>query len=501
MNNKQATKEKFITNPFGAPTQNKLYKTGDLVKWHAHGVLEYRGRSDNQVKIRGYRIELSEIECALEKIPSIHQCIVVPELEQNGLLSLSAYLVLGTETELNASSIRAQLNKTLPDHMIPSRYFAVSALFSTPGGKLDRKNIPTPLKQLGLNKHSREPSSKIEYELRNLWMASLKIDTISIDDDFFNLGGTSLSAMEIITSIQKKFGITVTMRTIFEYPTIYALASIIENLHKNINIQVIDAKVNNPVIPIKKRAINPPLFLIHPIGGSIFWYKNLGNYLDKNQPLYGIQDPGLDNHDFLFNSLEEMATHYINAVQTIQPKGPYLLGGASFGCTVAIEMAKQLQEQGESVIAIISLDGWAYYPSLQNDKDFFQKMMREHNEKLLTNYMEYNITNPQFLLKLQWHREQMLTRYKLPMIETKFILFKAQELSPMFQYEADLNWWENYVKDSIELYIASGDHETMFSEFNIPNLAAKMNEVINTILIESGNFNNTIDHLLLDSTS
>nr|WP_238551360.1 thioesterase domain-containing protein [Legionella oakridgensis] len=323
-----------------------------------------------------------------------------------------------------------------------------------------------------------------------------------MDDDFFNLGGNSLSAMEIISSIKDRFDVNVTIRTIFEYPTIYSLSAAIEKLQGDITAELTDDHRSNvPVVPIKKEGSAPPLFLIHPIGGSVFWYKRLGKYLDTKQPLYGIQDPGLDKHDFIFHNLEEMASYYINAIQTIKPKGPYLLGGASFGSTVAIEMSKQLQEQGEHIIAILSLDGWAYYPSLQNDELYFQKMMQAQNARLLKNYLEHNIANAQFLLELQWHREQMLTRYQLPLIQTKFILFKAKELSEMFQYEADLNWWENYAKHSIDLYTVPGDHESMFSEPNLQNLATKMNKALNKLLFEFGNFTKTTGDFLMESTS
>ncbi|WP_133127062.1 amino acid adenylation domain-containing protein [Legionella nagasakiensis] len=500
LNNLQATEEKFVTNPFSSNSQNRLYKTGDLVKWNAKGILEYHGRCDNQVKIRGYRIELNEVEYSIDKIPSIRQCIVVPESSPNGALSLSAYLVLNKKTHITASDIRIQLNKVLPDYMIPSRFFVVDHLLMTPGGKLDRKNIPTPVRQLGLKQQSREPHNVLEYELKNLWCSSLKIDCIGIDDDFFDLGGNSLSAMKIISFIKDKLCVHVTIRTLFEYPTIHTLAKAIERLQGTITVELSDYyQTHSPIVPIKEEGSKIPLFLIHPIGGSVFWYKNLGLYLDKERPLYGIQDPGLDKHNFLFKSLEEMASYYIDAMQTIQSTGPYLLGGASFGSTVAVEMAKQLQQQGETVTAILSLDGWAFYPSLQNDEVYFQNIMKEQNTRLLKNYIQHRIANAQFLLELQWHREQMLTQYKLPMIQTKFILFKAKELTEIFQYAADLNWWDNYSTKPIDLHIVPGNHESIFSEPNIQVLAAKMNRALNKHFFELSMLNNETGDFLLES--
>lgn len=478
--NPQATEKQFITNPF-APTQHqRLYKTGDLVKWNAEGLLEYHGRIDNQVKIRGHRIELNEVESAIEKIPAVYQCIVTPYTNQDKSLSLSAYLVLEPDSSLNISDIRIQLNQTLPEYMIPGRFFVVERFATTPGGKLDRTNIPTPIEKLGLAPHNEVPSTAIEHELKEYWCTTLKIKAVGIHDDFFALGGNSLSAMQIIGLIQEKLSIQLTIRALFDYPTIHVLAKAIEQKQKERTIE--EHEVNNThhhLVTIKPHGNKTPLFLVHPIGGSVFWYKQLELYLDNERPLYALQDPGLDKHDVLFNSLEEMASYYIDAIKTIQPNGPYLLGGASFGSTVAIEMAKQLRERGERINAIVSLDGWAYYPSLQEDEARFQRIMKEQNARILKNYITHHLDNASFLLKLQWHREQMLKQYKLPKIQTRFILFKAQELTELFPYMADLNWWDNYVTKPIELHVVPGDHESMFAEPHIQVLGATINNALN----------------------
>ncbi|WP_040916666.1 thioesterase domain-containing protein, partial [Legionella tunisiensis] len=156
----------------------------------------------------------------------------------------------------------------------------------------------------------------------------------------------------------------------------------------------------------KETGDKTPLILVHPIGRSIFWYKLLAKYLDKERPLYGMQDPGIDKNEFIFDTLEEMASAYIDSLQAIYPYGPYLLGGSSFGSTVAIEMARQLEEKGERVTAIISLDGWAFYPTLQSNELYFQDIMKEQNSRLLKKYVENNVYNSKFLLDLQWNREK-----------------------------------------------------------------------------------------------
>ena len=480
LHNPVFTKQKFILNPFSDKKTDKLYKTGDLVKWQSDGNIEYLGRSDNQLKIRGFRIEMNEIEAHLMKIRAIHQCIVISEPNLDDSMSLSAYLVLEKNYQISAKDIRMILKKRIPEYMIPNRFFLVDKLLITPSGKVDRTILPKPYMQLDSGNNYEPPNNDIEKLLKNIWCSVLNTKNIGIHDDFFELGGNSLSAMKIISLIQDQFSISLSIRQLFQFTTINTLAKEIENTR-----HISDDYLNhynlseNSIIPLKKTGKKSPLFLVHPIGGSVFWYKLLAKYFNEEQPLYGIQDPGIDKNKLIFDSLEEMACNYIGAVQTIQPHGPYLIGGASFGSTVAIEMARQLEEKGESITAIMSLDGWASYPTLQNNEDYFKEVMREQNSRIFKKYAEHNVYNSKFLLELQSHREDMLIKYKLPIIKAKFILFKAQKLNEIFEYNAPLNWWEDYTSQPIEFHLVPGDHESMFYEPNIKILASKLNDSLN----------------------
>lgn len=498
LNNPEFTNLKFISNPFNNNKNDRLYKTGDLVKWDSNGTIEYHGRCDSQVKIRGFRIEVNEIESHLEKIPSIHQCIVKPERNHDDSISLSAYVVLEKNAQISAVDIRSALKQHIPEYMVPSRFFVVDKLLITPSGKVDRNILPVPCKQLSSGTNYVAPNNDIEKSLQNIWCSVLKTEHIGIYDDFFELGGNSLSAMNIISLIQDQFSITLSLRKLFDFPTIYTLANEIENMSCGITECLSRHTPENIIVPLNTAGEKTPLFLVHPIGGSVFWYKLLGKYIDKDRPLYGIQDPGLDKNELIFTNLEEMANAYIDSIQAIQPNGPYLLGGASFGSTVAIEMAKQLQERGEIVTSIISLDGWAFYPTLENNEDYFQEVMKEQNSRLLKKYVENNVSNSKFLLELQWHREKMLMQYKMPVIETQFILFKAKKLTEMFQYNATLNWWENYSIQPIELHLVPGDHESMFYEPNIKFLVTKLNDSLREKDIEPYRLNGVMSDSFID---
>lgn len=332
LNNPQLTQQKFLLYP--SITKKRLYKTGDLVKWQNDGEIEYHGRTDEQVKIRGFRIEISEIESCLEKIHAVYQCMVKPERTQDGALFLSAYLVLVQYTQLSANELRTTLKKDLPDYMIPSRFYIIDQLFSMPNGKLDRSRTPVPIKQLSLTIEQISPENETQKHLHHIWCIVLQKESLSIHDDFFEQGGHSLLAMQVITKIQERFSIKLTIRSLFDYPTIHSLSKEIERLvNKNTFFSEFKDYSIQSMIALKKSGHKTPLFLVHPVGGSIFWYTSLGKYFDKERPLYAIQDPSLENESFLFDKLEDMATCYIENIKSIQTHGPYLIGGASFGAT------------------------------------------------------------------------------------------------------------------------------------------------------------------------
>lgn len=482
LQNEDLTRLKFLPNPFDIRDDAFMYRTGDLVKWQNNGVVEYHERRDSQIKIRGFRIEISEIESAIDKIPTIYQCLVKSEKSRNGDLYLSAYLILKGDPQITATDIRSFLKNELPDYMIPARFYVVEKLSTTPNGKLDRKKTITPLKQLNSNKEHLTPQNDIEKVLHSIWCQVLNNNDLGIYDDFFEMGGQSLTAMNIISQIQHHFSIKPSIRMIFNFPTIHTLALEIKQLldthQDNLNQHT---QFDDILIPLKATGNKIPIFLIHPIGGSIFWYKALAKHLDEDMPLYGLQDPGLEHTEFFFTSIEHMASTYIKVIQRIQPHGPYIIGGASFGSSVAIEVAKQLQAMNESIKAIISLDGWAEYPALQRDEEHFKELMRDHNIKILEHHKQFQITHSEHLLELQWHREKLLMHYKLPKIKSNLILFKAETLTNLFNYDAPLNWWEHYMAADITCYLVPGTHESMFSEPNIPTLANKLCESLNNL--------------------
>ena len=191
------------------------------------------------------------------------------------------------------------------------------------------------------------PGDLLEHQLKEIWQEVLDIKPIGIKNNFFDLGGDSLLAVQLFAEINKKFGKNLSMTTLFQAPTVEQLANLLR--------QEKCSAPSRSLVAIQPNGSQPPLFCIHPVGGTVLLYQQLARYLPE-QPLYGLQAQGLDGSQTPFTKIVDMAAHYIKELQTIQPEGPYFLGGYSFGGLVAFEMAQQLQTQGQKVALLALFD-------------------------------------------------------------------------------------------------------------------------------------------------
>ncbi len=250
LNQEELTKEKFIENPF-VPGE-RLYKTGDLARWLEDGNLEFLGRIDNQVKIRGFRIELSEIESRLLSHEMIKDTVVVVHEGSNTDKFLTAYFV--TTGDLSTDELRNYLAKELPEFMIPAHLIKIDKMPLTLNGKVDKKALPRPDNNL-ISTEYIAPTNELEKRLAQLWSEILGIEKISINDNFFRLGGHSLKAMVLSARILKEFNVEVSIRQIFNTPTIITLSEFIFKADKTkyFSIQQIERREHYPVSSAQKR--------------------------------------------------------------------------------------------------------------------------------------------------------------------------------------------------------------------------------------------------------
>src|SRR2546421_10704551 len=225
LNRPELTAERFVAHPWSAEPGARLYKTGDLARYRADGVLEFLGRLDHQVKVRGYRIELGEIEQALLEHPAVREGIVV--VREDGLdnKQLVAYVVAVQNQEPVGewqATLRAYLGERLPDYMVPSHFVVLEALPLTSNGKVDRCALPDP--HLRAEQGLHHPQGPIEELLAGIWQELLHVPVISSHDHFFALGGHSLLAMQVVARIRQQLGLELPLRTLFEAPTLAALS-------------------------------------------------------------------------------------------------------------------------------------------------------------------------------------------------------------------------------------------------------------------------------------
>jgi amino acid adenylation domain-containing protein len=345
----ELTAGKFIPNPFDRNTSEYLYKTGDLARYLPDGRIEFLGRIDQQVKIRGFRIELGEIEAALGRHPAIQECAVTVWEDGPAGKRLAAYFVPGPKPP-SAADLRAFLRERLPDYMLPAAFVPLDALPLTPNGKLDRQALPRPGAIRPESQSQRAaPRDAVETRLVEIWEAVLGVRPIGITDRFFDLGGHSLLAVRLMAQIEKAFSRKLRLATVFQACTVEQLAAILRDEVKEASVAS-----GTSLVAIQPRGSRPPLYLVHGAGGGMFWgYANLSRHLGPNQPVYGFKSRGLDGREE-FSRIERMAAEYLSDLRTVQPHGPYLLGGYCFGGAVAYEMARQLEARGESV-ALVAL--------------------------------------------------------------------------------------------------------------------------------------------------
>lgn len=217
----ELTAEKFIKHPFNNDPHARLYKTGDLVRWLPDGNLEFLGRADNQVKVRGWRIEPGEIETVLGGHPAVRETVVTAREQSPGVNVLAAYVIPAPGRKPSAEELRGFLKQKLPDQMIPGTFTLLDALPLTPNGKVDRAALPTP--QPDSTSGFVGPRTENEERVAAIWRAVIGRERIGVFDDFFELGGDSLLATQVISRVQSGFQIRLSVRALFDHPTVASL--------------------------------------------------------------------------------------------------------------------------------------------------------------------------------------------------------------------------------------------------------------------------------------
>ena len=230
LNRPELTEERFLPDPFSGIPGGKMYKTGDLGRYRTDGILDYLGRTDDQVKIHSYRIELGEIEAVLSAHPNVQSCAVLAQEDGVGVKTLVGYVVGSATDELNSSLLRSFLRDRLPGYMIPTHFIHLDVLPLTPNGKVDRKALPHWTGVTASSEMREMPHTPTEKALAAMWCDLLKRDKVYVDDDFFDLGGDSMSGIGLVMNIKAQFGLDLELTSLFNRSKLSSLAEAIDLL-------------------------------------------------------------------------------------------------------------------------------------------------------------------------------------------------------------------------------------------------------------------------------
>lgn len=347
VNDPELTAAKFVEHPrFG-----RIYRTGDLVKFRADGLLDFVGRADDQVKLRGYRVELGEIETRLREHGAVEDAVAIVREDTPGDARLVAYIIPSDATAFDTATVIESLRHHLPDFMIPSAVVTMEAFPMSAHGKLDRRALPAPeSSDSPRSTHYQPPRTSRERELVLLWQELLGVPQVGVSDNFFDLGGHSLLAVRLVSRMHARFGVDVPLAMLLREPTVERLAAWLDGFQA-------DHNEFNPLVPLNTQTASarPAVFCIHPAGGQILCYQPLASAWSDRQ-VFGLQAEGLHEGERPVASLDAMVDQYTSAIRQQQPDGPYTLVGWSSGGAMAYKIAERLLSEGAAVERLVLLD-------------------------------------------------------------------------------------------------------------------------------------------------
>jgi len=521
LNLPELTAKSFIDNPFGA---GKLYKTGDLARYLPDGNLEFLGRIDHQVKLRGFRIELGEIEVVLNRHPTVREAVVILREDEPNQKRLVAYIVASSPSSVrrqqsgqvpefdhsNPTSWRTFLSDKLPHYMIPSIFVTLDAMPLSRNGKINRRSLPAPdATNLATSAAFVPPRDGLEYQLVHIWERVLGCP-VGIHHDFFELGGDSLLAIKLMSYIQSELELPISIDVLMQNATIEQLANV---LRKN-DIAIKPASI----IPFQLQGNGLPFFFVPGLGlGGTLYLRQFAQNMGTERPIYGLQPVALHGESAPLGTIEDMAAHHIHSIQSVQPEGPYFIGGHSYGSIVAYEMARQLHESGKKIKKLVIFDASVHFLKDRTqvkttDSQLLARMARnlERSYEIKLDISEEVLNNlppadrlPYFCKTLQrtdilppdvdimkkiqdslaFMRASTVAKYRYRpqhIIPVPVLLFRAEQSKVVYNgREENRSWgWHALATEAVDVHFVPGDHRSMMVEPHVRTLAEILKKVL-----------------------
>lgn len=422
----------------------RLYKTGDLGRLRSDGNFEFLGRMDRQVKIRGHRIETQEIENRLNKIAGIKDALVTVYEDKKIGAMLVAY-VIGNITA-DAKVYMANLRLALPDYMIPDRIIILEKYPLLPNGKIDRLSLPKP--ELIQTLQIEYPRNEKDKQILKIWEDLFGRKTISIDSDFFEMGGHSLLAGRLVSKIVSTFGKKFNLNEVYAFPTIRLMSDRLEKESTN----QLSVNLSQP------SADKPNVFLISPVIGSSTVFKPLAVAMEASFNLYGINYKGFETNDPYDKSIEEIASTAKSEIEKKQASGDYLIVGYSMGGLVSFELAKLLEKEHKNVkLVIIDIS-----PKIENDPALNNPLLVNYvSEKFLEPFIHLGKESLKSIRALFEHNLKLMNAYRtVGTVSADILVLKARESSQ----DEKMMHWNDHTNGKFALKAQAGDHHSILYE-------------------------------------
>ncbi|MCA9506887.1 MAG: amino acid adenylation domain-containing protein [Myxococcales bacterium] len=343
---------------------HRLYRTGDLAYWDSFGNVHLVGRLDKQIKVRGYRIEIGEIENTLKAQNEIADAIVSLHQSSNGESHLCAYVAPKNNQSIDRENIRARLCKTLPVYMLPQWIEVIEKIPLLPNQKIDMNALPS-VTLANQTKVIELPQNYYETKMVNHWQRLLDVQVIGLNDDFFEVGGSSIKLIELVYNLQSEFNITIAVSQLFKLSTLYGMAQTLENI-------IIGKEAGGKSYVAFNDDQEKLLFCFPPAGGHGLVYQRLAEQL-------------FDYHFISFNYLSDTnkIDMYADLIESIDPKGPYNLFGYSLGGNLAFLVARELESRGNRINKLIMMDSYRISETFDFNNEHLAEFEKELSSHLL----------------------------------------------------------------------------------------------------------------------
>lgn len=475
LNRPDLTDERFVPDPFvpGA----RVYRTGDLARWLPDGNAEYVGRGDDQLKLRGFRIEPGEVEAALLSVPGVREAVVLADRDTPGGPHLVAGVGRDAETTWTPHAWRAALQDRLPDYMIPVVVAEFPRLPLNRSGKVDRTAVLRAVAESRTERvNTSTPRDQVEMALYQIWRQVLLHPDVGIDDNFFDLGGTSISAIKMASAVQEELGVALPVRDVMLHPTI-------ETLAERVRVHVSEASQpaeHSSLVEFRAGDGRRRVVCVHPAGGTAFCYLPLATELPADVGVVGLQAPGINPGESTLPDIQAMAEEYLRLVAP-RPDEALVLTGLSYGGLVAYEMGRHLVAAGHENVSVVLLDTHGAEDAEQRAQ-IAPVGMDEFREKLVRfNGMYPGIDDDQVAryLNVYNHHRETTRHYVVPESSARVVLMQATAVEGESEGEdsegataGQRAFWRSRVSGRFEVEPVACGHWDMLESDALPRVAA-----------------------------